>query len=265
MDEDALNYNALATSQYLGCLEGVLQGNPDESCIPKVYGCTNSAALNYNSNANTDDGSCIAVVEGCIDQYAQNYNAKANKDDGSCIAHIMGCTDLAASNFEGDATINASSLSINGFWGNPCEYEFDFCVFNSNAINYEDPSTFEFHATYPGYTVDHNIGGVNYSWNAIVISENCISPVYGCMEVGACNYSDNANISDDSCEYTTCTGCTDPDAINYNANALIEDGSCEYPIEGCTDPNAVNYDPLATIEDDGSCIYENVDIVITEV
>jgi hypothetical protein len=55
----------------------------DGSCI--IYGCTDSTAYSgYNPLANTDDGSCIAVVNGCTDSTAFNYNALANTDDGSC-------------------------------------------------------------------------------------------------------------------------------------------------------------------------------------
>ena len=27
-------------------------------CIPFIYGCTDTSAVNYTANANTDDGSC---------------------------------------------------------------------------------------------------------------------------------------------------------------------------------------------------------------
>lgn len=52
-----------------------------------VYGCTNPAALNYNAQANVDDGSCVlptGVVRGCTNKNARNYNVLATVDDGSC-------------------------------------------------------------------------------------------------------------------------------------------------------------------------------------
>ena len=52
----------------------------------QIYGCTETAAFNYDANANTDDGSCIAVVNGCMDSSMSNYNSEANTEDGSCVS-----------------------------------------------------------------------------------------------------------------------------------------------------------------------------------
>ena len=60
-----------------------------------IYGCTDSSANNYNSDANSDDGSCdydedddgvldSDEVAGCTDESANNYNTEATDDDGSC-------------------------------------------------------------------------------------------------------------------------------------------------------------------------------------
>ena len=49
-----------------------------------VLGCIDSNAINYDPNANTDDGTCIDRVFGCIDVNAYNYDNLANTDDGTC-------------------------------------------------------------------------------------------------------------------------------------------------------------------------------------
>jgi hypothetical protein len=72
MDTTQFNYNPLAT-----CNDG--------SCIPIIYGCTDSAAINYYSAANTNNGTCVYCTYGCIDPTATNYNPLATCDDGSCI------------------------------------------------------------------------------------------------------------------------------------------------------------------------------------
>ena len=52
------------------------------SCDFTVYGCTDIGAINYDSNANNDDGSCEYPTTGCIDISACNYNSDATEDDG---------------------------------------------------------------------------------------------------------------------------------------------------------------------------------------
>ena len=52
-----------------------------QSC--KKKGCTNSSAINYDTEAKEDGGSC--QILGCIDPASSNYNPYANIDDGSCI------------------------------------------------------------------------------------------------------------------------------------------------------------------------------------
>jgi hypothetical protein len=64
MDSTALNYDAGATFQ-----PGVT------ACNYPVSGCTNSAASNYNSNAQVDVG---CIIEGCMDSNNPDYNPLAN-------------------------------------------------------------------------------------------------------------------------------------------------------------------------------------------
>ena len=43
--------------------------------IPNLYGCTDSLAINFNPNANIDDGSCVYCIYGCMDSTAFNYDS----------------------------------------------------------------------------------------------------------------------------------------------------------------------------------------------
>lgn len=76
---------------------------------PKIYGCTDSTAYNYNPNANTNDGSCVAKKYGCTDPEAYNYDSSANTDNGACKAKVYGCTNKNAKNYNKDANISDNS------------------------------------------------------------------------------------------------------------------------------------------------------------
>lgn len=100
------------------CADGTL--SPSCTCTPPtIYGCTDSTAKNYNSNANTNDGSCTYYREGCTDSSAKNYNSNAEKDDGSCEYYIMGCTDEKALNYNQDAEKDDNSCKYEQKRDNP--------------------------------------------------------------------------------------------------------------------------------------------------
>ena len=135
-------------------------------------------------------------------------------------------------------------------------------------------------------TIERTYSIVDACGNELVLVETIevtlVNP--GCTDSAACNYDDDANVDDDSCEFCSCglnaCGCTDPEACNYDANNEYEDGSCTYPEEwydcdgncldtngnticdieelGCMDSTACNYDEDAFVED-GSCDYCSCD------
>ena len=102
-DPSAINYNADAD-------------NNDGTCLYYIYGCTDPAAYNFNPQANTNNGSCLYYIYGCTDPLALNFNPLATTNDGSCLYGIYGCTDPAANNFDPQANleqINACQYSAN--------------------------------------------------------------------------------------------------------------------------------------------------------
>ena len=103
--------------------------------------------------------------------------------------------------------------------------------------------------------------------------------VWGCTEVDACNYSEDA--TDDNCTCTySCYGCTDADACNFDEQASIDDNSCLVPssfyhceglclndldldgvcdeleVLGCMDAMALNFNAAATEHTSQDCIFD---------
>jgi len=143
-----------------------------------VFGCIDEIALNYNPNANTDNGSCEGIVEGCMDPLALNYDELANVEDGSCIDAIYGCIDPNAFNYNELAnTDNGTCVDVVGG-----------CT---------DPSAF------------------NYNSEANTEDFSCIEVVYGCTDPQAANYDELANTNNGTCE-TVYANCIDPVVETYN-------------------------------------------------
>ena len=253
MDSTALNYNPNA--------------NTADTCIAIVYGCTNNLAVNFNPVANVDDGSCIPFVFGCMDSIAWNYNFFANIDDGSCI--YFGCTDSTALNY--DSTANTD----NGTCVYPTLGCTDATMFNYNpAANVDDGSCIPYiygctDITAFNYDSTANtdngsciavifgcIDSTMYNYDPLANTDNgsCVPYIYGCTDAIALNYNPAANTLDNSCCYIG--GCTDSTALNYNANACFDDGSCVQIVVGCTDINAYNYNPAANVSDSLACLYD---------
>ena len=73
----------------------------------------------------------------------------------------------------------------------------------------------------------------------------------GCTSEGACNYSEQAQFEDGSCEFPS------PGYDCFGQCLFDEDGdgTCdEFEIEGCMNSSSCNFDPQAT-DDNGSCLF----------
>jgi hypothetical protein len=190
MDSTSLNYDPNA--------------NVDNgTCIPIIYGCMDNTMFNYDSTATVDNGSCIPFIYGCTDSTSFNYDPLANTDNGTCIPVIYGCTDPSAFNY------------------NPLANTEDF---------------------------------------------SCIPVVYGCTDSLAVNYDPAANVDNGSC-ITAVPGCTDPNAYNFDPNANVPDSaSCLYDAGCITGPGnpywlnddcyawVINIDPYCcTVGWDANC------------
>ena len=126
----------------------------EEPDAPKVWGCTDPAASNYEDWANEDDDSCDyeePTIWGCTDDMALNYNYDATDDDGGCEYDepelIEGCTDDGATNYNSEAEQDDGSCE---YEPEPCndgdsdgvcdDDEIEGCT-NSTATNYNSSAT----------------------------------------------------------------------------------------------------------------------------
>ena len=121
------------------------------------------------------------------------------------------------------------------------------------------------------FTTDPGPGYNNFAVDGF---ESC-EYAWGCTDITACNYDDQAVNDNGSCVipgfceicdgaqsptnvtviHDPICGCIDPIAVNYCATCTIQgtipNDICTY-VDGCTNPASCNYDPGATA-DDGTC------------
>ena len=272
-DETASNYNPEATNDNGTCQAALVGGcilpfacnyNPEAnfylpgSCdfapcggMPPMDLCTQAEACNYGSEGPCDFMSCLSL--GCNSLGACNYDETSQYNDGSCeYLSCLGCRNPLACDYDPEATIDGAC------------YDFNTCVgcLDSNANNF-DPEATQGGETclYEGCVIQE---ACNYDQNANSNDGSCeFSSCSGCLNEIACNYEPEAFISGD-CSFApigfdcdgngTQFGCTDTCACNFNSSANAENGTCDYGCLGCVYPTADNYNEAAS-RDDGSCIF----------
>ena len=195
----------------LFCFQVAVFGCTDNGWLPNGLGEINDSdldanpAINYNPEANIDDGSCISESVGCTDSSAFNYNSSANLDDGSCYPIIYGCLDPTAFNFN-DYDFDGLSNIITGINGVDVNTSNGVCI---QVVN--------------GCT-DANAN--NFSPFANTNDGSCI--YYGCVDIEACNYSPNSNMADGSCIYAEEGSDCEGNITEYTVGMMAEGGIVFY-------------------------------------
>ncbi|MAQ47304.1 MAG: hypothetical protein CMD27_00295 [Flavobacteriales bacterium] len=240
-----------------------------------VFGCTDSSAINYNSNATVNDGSCEYACDNTValtlqlDCYGEEISWEITNENGATVASVSagtypggstsatmeeggslqeeeiclsaGCYTFTITDSYGDGLAGSQwSCTVDGAPFSMTDQD-GALLFQENDALFGDCESLGDESLYDGPCSD------SYSFCV-----NIGNPIYGCTDSEADNYNPNANINDNSCEYL---GCTDDNYLEYDENANIDDGSCiNLIVEGCIDDNADNYNPNANV-DDGSCEY----------
>jgi len=237
----ASNYLSAATSD-------------DGSCFISVYGCMSQRPLNFNALATVQSErnlltSCTFAVSGCTDTAAFNYGSYANTDDGSCFVPAYGCNVPVALNFN-----SSSSVWVPG----SCIYPTTGCT-DSSAYNYDTSAAEDDGSCQPvpasrrrlGEQATEKVGGgsrrrlaagctvanaTNFDSAADSDDGSCLFAIRGCTNSAADNFKANATEDDNSCVRP---GCTNTAAQNYDSEATHLDASCVYVISGCTKTSAI--------------------------
>jgi hypothetical protein len=246
------------------------------SGVAGVEGCTDFNYVEYNSEANIDDGSCLTQkIYGCLDETQFNYNPEANTEEV-----IESCEfTLTIKDGVGDGWFG-SWLGIWAFGVNSPQYQMgpnDGTEVSFNIeLNTVNPAYIYFFVTPQSITTAQQCGFtltnpdgeiiidvpffniipfVNGSgWYRYEINPYCGNTcepyIYGCLDETAFNYVEEANTEDNSCYYNP--GCTSPAFLEYHTQGFIADydnGNCQVLAEfGCMDNTQFNYDLDATVQ-----------------
>ena len=168
-------------------LNSKCRDNPCDTCPEPRFGCMDSKACNYDSNANVDQGceycpdgdSCGGPV--CCDPTARNYDSSGDDisvccDNSRCEYEVPGCTDSGACNYDSEATQDDGTCVYAG-----CTDK------DGNATNYD-----------PSASVACDCDNPN---NDCCRYEDDDDDIEGCTDETACNWNPKANIDDGSCYY----------------------------------------------------------------
>ena len=246
-----------------------------EDCAPPppVYGCMQDDFLEFLPEATVDTGMCFTPkLFGCTDSLAFNYDPMANIDEfvDSC-THTLELTDLAGNGWAGSYLMVYQGNNFIGQFtleeGFDTTFTFNLSISEPVRAQFNITQQSDFTAVQCGYSIyseeyvaiEIEGGFVNpippfvYIFGEPNCGNNCIDRTYGCIDTTALNYNDSVNTDDGSCYYIA--GCMNPSYIEYNEEADFDDGSCLTPIVlGCMDSTALNYNPEANVELEGSCI-----------
>jgi hypothetical protein len=254
------------------------------SGVAGVEGCTDFNYVEYNSEANIDDGSCLTQkIYGCLDETQFNYNPEANTEEV-----IESCEfTLTIKDGVGDGWFG-SWLGIYQFgtiFGSP-QYQMGpedgtELSFNVSGLDATQPAYVYFFVTPQsigtaqqcGFTLTNPEGEIiidvpffniipfinESGWYKYEINPYCGNTcepyVYGCLDETAFNYVEEANTEDESCYYIP--GCTSAGYLEYYTQGFeadFDNGDCQtLAVFGCMDPEALNFDPEANVSNEG-CI-----------
>ena len=211
---------------------------------PTVYGCTDSSACNYNSDATDNDGSCEYPEDNfdcdgdCIadtDCFGECGGDAVEDECGECGGDGSSCQQEYTISFgdvdEGAGTIEilmSNTSDVGGFQIEVSGIDIDGASGGSasdNGFTLSNSGSTVLGFSLTGSTIPSGSGALVYLTGAFSDDTVCFDDVILSSatgesldtEVGDCWTSENI------------LGCTQSDACNYDPDATLNDGSCFYP------------------------------------
>ena len=241
-----------------------LSNNPDP-----IFGCTDSDACNFESDATDDDGSCEypeenfdcdgnclvesdcngecggdAVIDDCGECAGSGpdyecWNGEYVCDSSDCPAET-GIVEISYTSYDtiGGFQFDLNNVNVVGASGGDAE-NAGFLLSTSASTVLGFSLTGGTISAGEGVLVNVEVDGEGACLSNVVISDAL---------------GQSLEVSIDSClsmtiGTQTILGCTDSSACNYNSDATNDDGSCEYPEENFD----CNGDCIADIDCEGVC------------
>ena len=255
----------------------------DGSCgPPRIVGCTDSTAFNYDVNANTSETILgqytLEIFDGASDGWGGTWlglqqgswvspQYKMGANDGNSISFQVSLNiyePIQAYLFVTPQSVNSIDQIAYKLTGPTGDIIIDVVYWDAIPFPYvlevNDLPTFGnvcvpkiFGCTDPtAFNYVQPVGDLLVDVNTD--DGSCEAIIIGCMNPIAFNFDSTANVNDDNLCVAEVIGCTDTTAFNFNSSANVNDpAACIPVIEGCTDDSKFNYNAAANT-DDGSCI-----------
>ena len=237
-----------------------------------VYGCMDSAALNYNPQATVDDGSCIYVNDTlgvtiiCPDDVLilnpdPSENTFFVSVPPALASSEAGITGITNSYNDGGADASdyyaVNFTTTVTFTGTDNDGNTASCSMTVSIYFGEDSTGFTLLCPSGIYTtLDPTTGNSTFVYLETAIADGGVAPYSYVNDYnsGGADASDFYPLGVTGVNFTATDANGDvAECITFIEVVIASDSSDVY---GCTDPAALNYNPYATAED-GSCIYAN--------
>ena len=226
----------------------------------QIQGCTNEQACNYDNTAVIDNGSCVFynIYHQVFIDGIPVFDASGNPEitygpdpDTDCSNFVIGCNDPNACNYEANEFIDIINCEYQTSYVYEQVYTNGIPIYDASGnpvMQYQLITSPELNCNQNCYeyslnendTPLYNEVGEHIMQYVESSTDDCSSLVLGCTNSNACNYEENANVNDGSCQYesvnvynqSTSNGIPQ---FDMNGNPVIEYGPLSSPLINCNE------------------------------